>query len=231
MNKSSKNIHLNQIIEQFGPIISRISHRMIKNKQVAEEAAQEVWCEIIKSLYSFNGDSQLSTWIYTITKRTILHYSKSEKVYTDREITTHFEKPDIDYQGSEIDKREWIKEKCDYCLTAFCHCLNTKSRLIFLFRNIANLHYSTISTIMNIKEENIRQILSRSKKKVTNFMNNNCILFNPKGNCKCRISKHIKSINLEKEYEKLTKAANLVDFYIKFDKNLPSKNYWKKLIT
>ena len=45
--------------------------RQIQNKEIAKEAAQEVWYEIIKSIDSFNGESGLSTWIYTLCKRTI----------------------------------------------------------------------------------------------------------------------------------------------------------------
>ena len=60
---------LEKIVEQYGTMISSISHRMIQNKEVAKEAAQEVWYEIIRSIGSFNGQSELSTWIYTICKR------------------------------------------------------------------------------------------------------------------------------------------------------------------
>lgn len=52
---------LEKIIEQYGTMISSISHRMIQNKEVAKEAAQEVWYEIIRSIGSFNGQSELST--------------------------------------------------------------------------------------------------------------------------------------------------------------------------
>jgi len=52
---------LNNIISEFGPVISRVAHRMIKDNEVAKEAAQEVWVEIIKSLDTFKGNSSIST--------------------------------------------------------------------------------------------------------------------------------------------------------------------------
>lgn len=63
-------------------MVATIAHRMIQNKEIAKEAAQEVWYEVFKSLSSFNGDSELSTWIYTVAKRTILRYAQNEKVAT-----------------------------------------------------------------------------------------------------------------------------------------------------
>ncbi len=116
-------------------------------------------------------------------------------------------------------------------MTAFCHCLNNDARLIFLFRSIAELSYSQVSQVMNMKEENIRKIASRSKNKVLNFMDKNCILYNPDSTCRCRIQNPIQSLQLDKEYKRLAKASNLIDFYLKFDKELPRKNYWEKFIT
>lgn len=231
MTLHNKDKITNELFEKFGQTISRLSHRMIENPELAKEAAQEVWFEIIKNIDKFNGNSSVSTWMYVIAKRTILRYAQSERVYKDNEINTHFDLAPIEYTDLEQNKKDWVKEKCDSCLTAFCHCLNNESRLILLFRVIADLTYSQISEIMEISEENVRQILSRSKQKVKNFMSDNCILYNPEGKCKCRIRKHVISIDLVNEYCKLAKTARLVDMFLKFDKKLPRKNYWEEIIS
>jgi RNA polymerase sigma factor (sigma-70 family) len=231
VKNNTSNIDLDQLANKYGVTISRLSHRMIRNNELAKEAAQETWFEIIKSIRQFKGNSEISTWIYTIAKRTILRYAQSERIYKDREITAHFELEPIEYHGQEQEKKEWVKEKCDDCLTAFCHCLDNEARLIFLFKNVAGLSNSQISEVMEIGEENIRQILSRSKAKVRNFLNNNCILYNPDGQCKCRIRKHILAVNLDKEFERLTQAAHVIEFFKKFDLQLPRKNYWEKFIS
>jgi RNA polymerase sigma factor (sigma-70 family) len=219
-----------ELIEQFGDKISRLSHRMIWDKELAKEATQEVWYEILKSLDNFRYESNISTWIYTISKRTILNYAQNERILKSTDLDTHFNMETIDYHGQEQDKKEWAKEQCDYCLTAFCHCLTNDARLVFLFRDIAELTDSEIAQIMDLKEENIRQIAFRSREKVRNFMQKDCVLINPQGNCRCRISKHVKSVELDKEYSKLSKAAGLIDIFKKFDKELPRKNYWEEII-
>jgi RNA polymerase sigma-70 factor (ECF subfamily) len=223
-------INKEQLVEQFGEKISRLSHRMIWDKELAKEAAQEVWYEILKSLDNFCSKSSISTWIYTISKRTILKYAQNEKVLKSTDLDTHFNQESINYYGEEQDKKDWVKEKCDYCLTAFCHCLTNDARLIFPFRNIAELTDSEIAQIMDLKEENVRQIAFRSREKVKGFMNKDCVLINPRGNCRCRISKHVKYVELDKEYSKLSKVAELIDLFKKFDKELPRKNYWEKII-
>lgn len=228
-NKKILEIDKEQLVKQFGEKISRLSHRMIWNSELAKEASQEVWYEVLKSIDNFNGDSGISTWIYTIARRTILRYAQKEKVIKTSELNNHFNLQEIEYCGEEHKKKQWVKEQCDYCLTAFCQCLTNDARLIFLFRDIAELTDTQISQIMDLKEENIRQIAFRSKEKVKSFMQKDCVLVNPHGNCRCRIRKHIKSVELDKEYEKLARAAELIEIFKKFDQELPRKNYWEEI--
>ncbi|GAB6870836.1 RNA polymerase sigma factor [Bacteroides rodentium] len=223
--------NLNDIVKQYGTLVSSISHRMIQNKEVAKEAVQEAWYEIIKSIESFNGESELSTWIYTICKRTILRYARNERTATMSELRAFRNLSEIEYSNTDKNERDWIKERCDWCLTAQNHCLNNDARMIFTFRITLGLPYKQISKIMEMTEENIRQISSRSVSRITSFMNDTCPLYNPQGTCKCRICKQVTSLDLEKEYTSLQKIIRLVDIYQKLEKELPRKNYWKKFIS
>ena len=122
------------LVDKYGLKISRLANRMLTDKELAKDAVQEVWYEVIKSLDSFKGDSELSTWIYTIAKRTILKHSKNEKLILSSDIMYCISKGQLIYDNSDEQKEEWIKEKCDDCITAFCHCLSNDARLIFLFK-------------------------------------------------------------------------------------------------
>lgn len=221
---------LKEIIEKYGTLVSSLSHRMIQNKEIAQEAAQEAWFEIIKSIDSFHGQSELSTWIYTVCKRTILRYLHNERTATMAELEAFRNLPEIEYNDAGKDEREWVKERCDWCLTAQNHCLNNDARMIFTFRITLGLSYKEISRIMDITEDNVRQIASRSINKITGFMTNTCPLYNPQGTCKCRICKPVASLDLSKEYTSLQKIIRLVDVYQRLDKELPRKNYWKKFM-
>lgn len=218
------------LVIQYGTMISTIAHRMIQNKEVAKEAAQEVWYEIFKSLPSFNGNSELSTWIYTIAKRTIYRYAQKEKEATLEELEEFRALQEIDYSGSDDARKEWVKERCDWCLTALNHCLNNEARLIFIFRENIELSHKQISEIMGISVENVRKIYSRSIDKISHFMTDTCPLYNPAGTCKCRICKQVYAIDFDKEYSTVARMIRLADLYQKFEKELPRKNYWEKFL-
>lgn len=218
------------LVIQYGAMISTIAHRMIQNKEVAKEAAQEVWYELFKSLPSFNGNSELSTWIYTIAKRTIYRYAQKEKEATLEELEEFRALQEIDYFGSDDARKEWVKERCDWCLTALNHCLNNEARLIFIFRENIELSHKQISEIMGISVENVRKIYSRSIDKISHFMTDTCPLYNPAGTCKCRICKQVYAIDFDKEYSTVARMIRLADLYQKFEKELPRKNYWEKFL-
>lgn len=223
-------IDKNEIVQKYGQKVSSLAHRMIWNPELAQEAAQEVWYEVIKSLDSFKRESEISTWIYTIAKRTILKFIKSERVLKTFEYEAHFNARPIEYFGEEEETKQWVKDKCDYCLTAFCHCLTNEARLIFLFRDLVELDDVQISEIMEMSQTNVRKIASRSKQKVKHFMDKDCVLVNADAKCRCRIQKQVRYVELDKEYQKLRKGVSLIDLFEKFDKDLPRKNYWLKII-
>ena len=122
MNSSTSVLDTNTIVEKYGSLVSSICRRMIQNAEDAKDAAQEAWAEIIKGLPSFKGESKLSTWIYTVTYHSVMHFCQKDKIYSTKFLRDYFhgdslEVPyDIDY-----DKSIWIKEMCDKCLTAVWH--------------------------------------------------------------------------------------------------------------
>lgn len=223
-------INLDGLVKEYGSLVSMIARRMIQNKEIACEASQEVWYEICKSLPGFKGESELSTWIYTIARRTIGKYAERERQWKMSEVEYFRSLPAIEYDEEESAKREWIKKRCDWCITALNHCLNKDARLIFIFRENIGLPYRQISEIMELTESNVRQIYNRSIRKITLFMKDTCPLYNPEGRCKCRICKPVRDINMEKEYAVVQRMMRLADFYKKLEKELPEKNYWEKFL-
>jgi RNA polymerase sigma-70 factor (ECF subfamily) len=80
-----------ELHRRFAEPIRRLSRRMIRSRDLADDAAQETWAEIVKSLPSFRGESSPSTWIYTIARRTIMRTAAREKRYTARFLSEFFE--------------------------------------------------------------------------------------------------------------------------------------------
>ena len=69
---------------------------------------------------------------------------------------------------------------------------------------------------------------SRSKKKIKNFLNDQCYLYNPNGKCNCRIKAHVEDVNLKNEFQKIKKTIKKINFFQINERVLPKKNYWEK---
>lgn len=116
---------------------------------------------------------------------------------------------------------------CDKCVTGILHCLDNETRLTYILRDIAQLSYLDISGITGQTEDVVRQTVSRTRRKLRRFLNDECILFNPQGQCRCRMKSHVTNINLPQEYEKLRKTVYRVNLFKESDEILPPKNYWE----
>ena len=203
-----------EITTEYRGLVSALSHRMIQNPEMAKDAAQEAWMEILKSFDTFKGESKISTWIYTIASRVILRLAKDEKVYSTRYLSEYFRDGERESPfEKEEDKRKWVKEMCDKCLTGILHCLSNEDRLLYVLYDIAGLPYREISEIVDSQENTVRKRISRSRKKLHNFLNEECVLFKPDGNCSCRMKKHVVGIDLPSEYKKLAKEVRDIHFF------------------
>jgi len=223
---------LNQVALDYGRMVSSICTRMIFNPHIAEEAAQETWLEITRSLNSFRNQSKISTWIYTITRRVVIRYSQKEKQYSTKYLSSFFrsDEPSPGFPDESKEYSQNIKEQCDKCLVGILHCLDNDSRLAYIMRDIVSLSYSEISDILNQSEQTVRKDISRSRNKLRRFLQEECFLFNPEGNCKCRMKGPVKEIDLHLEFDKLRQTANRMRFFKDAEKVLPRKDFWEKFI-
>lgn len=220
-----------QIIREYGPLVSSICRRMIQDEETAKDAAQEVWIEVVNSLPSFQGKSKLSTWLYTIAYRVVMNFARQERQYSTRFLREYFRSGDERElpQERQENKEEWVKEMCDKCLTGMLHCLDNEARMAYIFRDMTRLSYSDIAYILGKDEAAIRKMLSRSRRKLRNFLNNECALFNPDGNCQCRMKRWVKEIELPQEYQKLRHTVQRINLLCESEQVLPRKNYWMSL--
>ncbi len=222
---------LDSIARDYGNMVSSLCRRMITDEETARDAAQQVWVEVTKSYPAFRGESKISTWIYAITRRVAADFSLHEKTHSMRFVRGYFSGDDIDPPaGIDLDKEIWVRQTCDRCVTAMLHCVDNETRLAHIFRDVAELDYAEIAEILEKEEASVRQMVTRSRKRINSFLSDRCTIYNPRGDCSCRIKKHVTEVNLAAEYEKIGEMFRRVNFYKKSEMILPEKNYWESLL-
>ncbi len=222
---------LDSLAAEYGRMVSSVCRRMIRDSEAAKDAAQQVWVEVVRSFPTFRGESKVSTWIYTITRRVAMEHARREKLYSGRHLIEYAQGEEYE-MPSQIDpeKELWVRQQCDTCVTAALHCFDHEDRLAMVLKEIAGLSYGDVAAVLEKEEAAVRQMVSRSRRKLRFFMNDLCVLSNPAGTCRCRMRKLVQAIDLPGEYEKLRRVAGRVSFFKRSELVLPGKDYWKNLL-
>jgi RNA polymerase sigma-70 factor (ECF subfamily) len=200
--------HPELVIQEYSPLIDALCRRMISDRELARDAAQEVWIQVIRSLPGFRGESKLSTWIHTVARRTILAWAARERQLSFAGFVEPF-RTEAPYQPPSrepVRLEAWIRATCNDCLTAILRCLESDARLIYLLRQVAFLPYAEIARAMEKDEVAIRQSVSRSSRKLARFGKAECALFNPAGTCRCRMKPWVENSAMVGEFKQLRQA-------------------------
>ena len=220
-----------QVAQKYGRLVASVCRRMTRDPELARDAAQEVWLEVVKALPSFRGDSSLATWIFQVTWRVSRRYAARERRYSVRFLRRYFEQGEIPSpRNPDPDKVVWVKEMCDKCLAGTLQCIDPESRLDCILRDVAEAYYAEIGRVMEREEAAARQIIARARRRLNGFLKGQCTLYNPTGRCKCRMKRHVQEIDLAAEYAKIRGSARRVRLFRESEQILPSKNYWRDLI-
>ena len=92
-----------KIYDEYYPKIVRYLARLIGESE-AEDAAQEVFVKISRSLDSFRGESSLSTWVYRITTNAAMDHLRKPSVKRSLRSTEEKDVPG-DEDAGPIDER------------------------------------------------------------------------------------------------------------------------------
>ncbi len=153
-----------EIVVLFQDMVFTLAYRVVKNREEAEEVAQDVFIKVFKSLKSFNEKSKLSTWIYRITYNLSINRYRSQK---QQLVTTKIDNSNENKLGytkdaltelSEQEKREVINK-------AILRLAETEKIIITLYY-YEDLPIAEIAEIVGISPQNVKVKLFRSRQKL-----------------------------------------------------------------
>lgn len=172
--------------------IFNIALNMTGNIHRAEDVTQEILIKTIAKLSTYDHKkAAFRTWLYRIVANHVINMkeSKREKFFAAHAESLDFSPyilnlPDTKKLAHMHDK-EIIDETKNYCTLCILLCLNKMERMVLILGAIFDVTDSIGAEICDISRVNFRKILSRSRKKVADYFQNNCSLFDEHNPCKC----------------------------------------------
>ncbi len=180
---------LERLILRHQAWIFNIAIRMVFNPHDAEDITQEILIKIITKLGSYDpGKSQFRTWLYRIAVNHILNMKKRKIEEKCDSLDVYFSYADTIPDNSSYSHPELktlIEESRISCMIGMLICLSRKERIVFILGTIINATDKIGSEICEISKANFRKILSRSRKKLYNYLNEKCGFMDENNPCKC----------------------------------------------
>jgi RNA polymerase sigma-70 factor (ECF subfamily) len=168
--------------------VYNLALRMTGDNQLAEDITQETFIQIYKNLSGFRGDSQLSTWIYSIARSICLRQLENKKRKSYHSIELLIEKVNLEgrsKQYSEPEKQFYINQVKDGCLLGVMRCLSLHQRMAFILRVLYDLPVNEVAAVLGKSENSTRILVHRARKTIREFLCNNCSLYDVNNHCHC----------------------------------------------
>jgi RNA polymerase sigma-70 factor (ECF subfamily) len=70
------------IVDRYQNYVFTLALRVVKNREDAEEVAQDVFIKAYRALADFKGASKFSTWLYTIVNNTSITFLRKKRLET-----------------------------------------------------------------------------------------------------------------------------------------------------
>lgn len=183
---------LERLILRHQAWIYNITMRMVYDPHEAEDLTQEILVKVITKLDSFQGRSNIRTWIYRIAANHIFNAKKGPIEQMIKTFSQYGDELDSitnsDLSGLNANQAElelMVEEARISCIHGMLLCLERNQRLIFILGEIMKVDSQTGSEILDISADNFRQRLSRARKELYSFMNEKCGLVNKNNPCRC----------------------------------------------
>lgn len=151
------------IVDKYKDMVFTLCIRMLSAETEAEEAAQDVFVKIYKSINSFQGSSKFSTWIYRITYNHCISVIR-KKV---RMIDLVDELPETEADNSVLDGMQNLQkeDRRTFLSQAMEALAETDSFILTLFY-FEELTLEEICSITGQTNNNVRIRLHRARKKL-----------------------------------------------------------------
>jgi len=182
--------------------IYNIALRIVMIPEDAEDVTQEILMKFLTRLSSYDpSKAAFRTWLYRIVVNHIMKLRRvraEEHVFSLEDVYNSVEEIEDTGDYSRPERKVLMEEVKTDCMNGMLVCLSRKERLIFVLGTVFHVSDRIGSQIMDITRANFRKILSRTRQKVTGFMNNRCGLVNDKNPCRC--SKMLNYMNDDREF-------------------------------
>jgi RNA polymerase sigma-70 factor (ECF subfamily) len=154
----------NFIVDKYKSFVFNICIRIVKNKEDAEEVAQDSFVKAFKSIDGFKQESKFSTWLYRITFNNAISKTRGKKIF-NREINESVtESVNISHVSDGLENLNRIDRKI--VLKKAIEKLSEEENLLISLYYFEDNTIAEVSVITGLEENYIKVKIHRARKKL-----------------------------------------------------------------
>lgn len=159
-----------ELVRLYEKRVMALTLRMCKNPEDAAEAAQEAFLAAWQGLKDFRGESAFSTWLYRLASNACVDFLRREKRHggalslDDEELNLDVPSglPTPQEEAERLELREQIE--------AGLESLAPEYRSVLVLREIHQLRYDEIGTVLGVDTGTVKSRISRGRKRLRSFL-------------------------------------------------------------
>jgi RNA polymerase sigma-70 factor (ECF subfamily) len=161
----------NGIVERYTPLLYSLSYRMLGSPEDAEEAVQEIFLRVYRSLGRYRLSRRFHPWIYTIALNWIRSNLRRKRRRRRREPALPEFPAEEQAAGREKDPAQLMEEKeGERVAQEAIDGLRPAYREVFVLRHIEALSIEEIAGILNKPPGTVKTHLHRARRELAQVL-------------------------------------------------------------
>lgn len=152
------------LVDRYKDLVYTLALRMIRNREEAEELAQDTFIKVYRSLAKFKGESKFSTWLYKVTYNTCLDRIKKNKRAQYTVAIDEYSEQQVAALNNVFDAMEGKERK--QMLQDCLHLLAVEDSFLLTLYYFEEQSVKEISKIIGVTSNHVKIKLYRSRKKL-----------------------------------------------------------------
>jgi len=168
----------NQLVFRYKDRLYNYIYQFVRDRDLSEDLLQDTFLKLYTHKDSYKEVAKFSTWIYTIAgnfAKTELRKHKRRKTYSNSDLgfdnNEFIIQDDSANPSQDLDKRE-LTNNLNECLSN----LSIDFKTIIILRDIQELSYDEISTIVDLPLGTVKSRINRARLKLYECINENKVI-------------------------------------------------------
>jgi len=163
-----------KLIAEYADMVYRVSYRILQDEQEAEDAMQETFITVYRSIDSFRGDAKLSSWLYRVATNKSLSILRSRQRKRGLDVALETDGgetiPLVD-DGADTAETLLLRAESVSILQKGLEAMSPKLRAALVLYELEGLSMKETAQALEITESAAKLRVHRGRRFLQNYLN------------------------------------------------------------